>query len=259
MLQTDTLVLGGGYAALGCACARPDSLLLVEHEALGDDYAGLLRPAGPGEAPATEEGEELRAFFRANHALDGAGRVDVLRASTAVCRFARDRGVRALLDAALVEVRPDEGGFLVTCVTANGLREIRAARLLDTTARRISCRPAARLVENRLHLVCSGPSDAAPQLTNASVQPGAVPREWFVTFSFSPETELPAARLDVQTRWQQAFPAGEYHIDAMGADFDPVALESGTPGICAWLAPHGARDPIGAFERGVQWAKEGRA
>lgn len=259
MLQTDTLILGGGYAALGCACVCPDSLLLVEHEALGDDYSGVLRPAAPGEAPATDEGKELRAFFLAHHALDGAGRVDVLRATTAVCRFARDKGVRALLDAALVEVRADEGGYLATCVTANGLREIRAAHLLDVTARRISCRPAARLIENRLHLVCSGPSEAAPQLENADVRPGAVPREWFVTFSFAPETELPAARLDVQTRWQQAFPTGEYHIDAMGADFDPVALESGTPGICAWLAPHGARDPIGAFERGVQWAKEGRA
>ena len=72
MLQTGTLILGGSYAAIGCACAAGDSILLIEHESLGEDYSGVLRPSARCEA-TDAAGKELYAFFEENGVLDAEG------------------------------------------------------------------------------------------------------------------------------------------------------------------------------------------
>lgn len=255
MLRTETLILGGSYAAIGCGCAAGDSLLLVEHESLGEDYSGVLRPSARCRAndPA---GNELYAFFEENGVLDGAGRLDVLRSATTVCRFVRDKGLKVLLDAPLVSLEKREDGFLAICQTVSGLREIHAARVLDASPLRVSDRRAARVTENRLHVTCLSASEEAPIVEGGEAEAGFFPREWFVSFRFAPEVSLPEARLSVQRRWQAAFPSGECLIEAMSPDFDAVTVPEGREGICPWLPPHDTDTPIAAFERGAAWARE---
>ena len=255
MLRTGTLILGGSYAAIGCGCAAGDSLLLVEHEALGEDYSGVLRSSARCEA-TTPAGRELCAFFEENGVLDGADRLDVLRSATAVCRFVRERGLKVLLDAPLVSLEKREDGFLATCQTVSGLREIHAARVLDASFLRVSDRGAARVTENRLHVTCLSTGEEAPRVEGGEAAAGFFPREWFVSFRFAPEVSLPEARLSVQRRWEAAFPSGECQIEAMSPDFEPVAVPEGREGICPWLPPRETDTPVAAFERGAAWAKE---
>ena len=255
MLRTGTLILGGSYAAIGCGCAAGDSLLLVEHEALGEDYSGVLRPGARCEA-TTSAGRELCAFFEENGVLDAEGRLDVLRSATAVCRFVREKGLKVLLDAPLVSLEKREDGFLATCQTVSGLREIHAARVLDASPLRVSDRRAARLVENWLHVTCLSTGEEAPRVEGGEAEAGFFPREWFVTFRFVPEVSLPEARVSVQRRWQAAFPSGECLIEAMSPDFDAVAAPDRGEGICPWIPPHDMHTPIAAFERGAAWARE---
>ena len=255
MLQTGTLILGGSYAAIGCACAAGDSILLIEHESLGEDYSGVLRPSARCEA-TDAAGKELYAFFEENGVLDAEGRLDVLRSATTVCRFVREKGLRVLLDAPLVSLEKREDGLLATCQKVSGLREIHAARVLDAGFLRVSDRKAVRVMENRLHVTCLSAGEEAPRVEGGEAAAGFFPREWFVSFRFAPEVSLPEARLSVQRRWQAAFPSGECLIEAMSPDFDAVAVPDGGEGICPWLPPHDTDTPIAAFERGAAWAKE---
>lgn len=256
-----TVILGSGYAGLGYASVDSNVLILEETESVGSDFHSCLRPA-IGRWEAKNKSTQALASFLKERGIDSGDKLDTLRLATGICRYAQDQnwGIKIRLDAQVVSVSPMEGGFEVVYRTNTGLHTVTAARVLDTTGKRVSCRKAALVQEKRLHVVFSTDyPDFFQQLLNAYEKirfaPGFSSGEWTASFCFDPQVTLPEARMMIEQAWSIAFPEGQVLIDAVGFDFDVVADSCGD-GVGLWLDPHQYGSPLEAFDAGAALAQE---
>lgn len=253
-----TIIFGSGYAGLGFAAAQPETLILEETETVGSDFHAVLRPAYKVSTPHTKQAQELCEFLRHYNVMTEGEKLDVLRLSTAICRYEELRNTEILLNARLISIIYEPDGYYVNIATNSGVRTLHTKQIIDVTAKRVTARNSVRVCANQLHIICSNPTDDFEERIHkfahtAKCRQLFMQGEWSVTFDFAPEITLAEARLKTEQLWQRAFPNGESLIDAVSFDFDVVAKPVGTEKI-PWIAPHAYDDPIAAYDAGVLFA-----
>ena len=126
--QVDLLILGAGFYGCGFAAASKREPLLLEEEILpGSDFVLSLNPGREYDAEGlrTEIAREFHARLRAVNAISPDGRLSLAGASEVLAVWCLKRpvelGVKVLA----------HDGHRVKAITANGLQEYEAARIVD--------------------------------------------------------------------------------------------------------------------------------
>lgn len=249
-----TVILGATYCGLGYLSTHSDCLLLEESQTVGGDFHHSLHPLE--EQPAAGKKSTLGRILTEHGVWTDTG-FDLLKASLAAHELAArllEEGREILLDARLVDVKRSETGVVVSFLTCEGMCEVCADQLLDTTVDCISSPESVRCTEKTLNVFtvaqtktfCEALKAACPECT---IREGFAPDEKLVQFPVPVCCSLEEAYRAVCEIWRKAFPDAAEKILFVADDFDARYVP-----VCENTAWAGARsaNPLAAFLKGAQ-------
>ncbi len=247
-----TILLGAGYYALGYASSHSDCLILEESQMVGVDFHSCLHPVRLEQAPENAVGDIMREYGVWKE--DG---FDLLNAQMVVHEYASRKladGMELLLDCRIISAEQRKDGVRVSFITNQGISDVTADRLIDTTADCISQEAAVRCVGKTLNAFSVAMEDHfAGKLKRVCpeclVTRGPLENEMLICFPTAPEVSLTDAYREMVRVWSMAFPHGEEKILFVAENFDAVyeAVAQKPP---QWV---GRRflNPMAAFEEGA--------
>lgn len=247
-----TILLGATYYSLGYASSHSDCLILEESQTIGGDFHAGLHPVHSENAPDNEMGEIMREYG----VWTTAG-FDLLKAQMVVHEYASRKladGMELLLDCRIICAEQRKDGVSVSFITNQGISDVTADRLIDTTVDCISEGTAVRCVGKTLNAFSVAMEDNfAGKLKRVCpeclVTQGPLENEMLICLPTAPEVSLTDAYREMIRVWSMAFPDGEEKILFVAENFDAVyeAVAQKPP---QWV---GRRflNPMAAFEEGA--------
>lgn len=252
--QYQTVILGATYYGLGYLSTHSDCLLLEESQTVGGDFHHSLYPLE--EQPAAGRESALGRILTGYGVWTDTG-FDLLKASLAAHELAArlvEEGREILLDARLVNVKQTETGVAVSFLTCEGLCEVWANRLLDTTVDCISSPESVRCTQKTLNVFTVAQTNTFGETLKAAcpgctVREGFAPDEKLVQFPVPVRCGLEEAYSAVCEIWCRAFPDAAEKILFVADDFDAqyVPVSENT----VWAGERSA-NPVAAFLKGAQ-------
>lgn len=251
-----TIVLGGGYYALGYASTHPDCLILEESQSLGGDFHHCLHPVRMESCPDTARECELGQIMAEFGVWTEAG-FDLLKAQTVVHEYAArklEAGLEILLDAHFLSAENVDAGVKVTFFTNEGIQEVWADKLVDATADCISEPKAVCCTAKTLNaFTVAMTENFADTLKRACpeccVLEGPLENEKLILFPVPVQMGLKDAYLQMMDAWTRAFPAGEEKILFVAETFD-ARYEAAAEHPAGWVGQRFA-NPVEAFTEGA--------
>ncbi len=251
-----TIVLGGGYYALGYASTHEDCLILEESQSLGGDFHHCLHPVRMENCPDSARECELGQIMTEFGVWTEAG-FDQLKAQTVVHEYASrklEKGMEILLDAHFLSAERVDSGVKVTFFTNEGMQEVWADKLVDTTADCISDPKAVHCTAKTLNVFTVAMTETfADTLKRACpeccVLEGPLENEKLILFPVPAQLGLKDAYVQMMDAWTRAFPAGEEKILFVAETFD-ARYEAAKQIPEGWVASRFA-DPVSAFMEGA--------
>ncbi len=251
-----TIVLGGGYYALGYASTHPDCLILEESQSLGGDFHHCLHPVRMENCPDTARNSGLGQIMTEFGVWTESG-FDLLKAQTVVHEYASrmlETGLEILLDAHFLSAERADSGVKVTFFTNEGIQEVWADKLVDTTADCVSDPKAVRCTAKTLNAFTVAMTENFAQTLQKAcpeccVLAGPMENEKLILFPVPPQMGLTDAYFQMMAAWSRAFPAGEEKILFVAETFD-ARYEAAERIPEGWVAARFA-DPVSAFVEGA--------
>lgn len=257
MKTYQTILIGGTYYAFGYAAGHPDCLILEESQILGGDFHHNQHPVDMSAAGSAEEETELAALEREYGVWNEDG-FDLLKAAPVLHEYASRqiaRGLNILIDVRILSVEKEDGRFVVTYMSNEGIRQAAAKNLLDTTVERTADPAHVRCTGKTLNVftVCNG-VDFDRKLLSACpdcrILPGFQENEKLMLFPAAPQEDMLSVYQRLVDTWKQAFPAGEEKILFVADGFDG-AYEAQGAGDIPWNGGRFA-NPLTAFVQGKE-------
>lgn len=251
----ETVLIGATYYALGYASSHYGCLILEESQTVGGDFHPMLHPVQTDTAGEKEKASDLGQLMIRYGVWTEAG-FDLLKAAPVAHEYAAQlisRGMDILLDCRIMSVRKDGEQFTVRYFCNEGICEVKADRVEDTTVSRITAPDSVRCTGKTLNVftVCNHPEfngklkAACPE---CEILEGFRENEKLMRFPADPEEKTTDIYRRAAGIWKTAFPAGEEKI-LLTADIPDAAYESTGEGTAVW---NGGRfeHPVTAFVKG---------
>lgn len=251
----ETVLVGATYYALGYASSHTGCLILEENQTVGGDFHPMLHPVRTEAAGETEKASELGQLMIWYGVWTEAG-FDLLKAAPVAHEYAAQLislGRDILLDCRILSVQKDGRQFTVRYFCNEGICEVKADRVVDTTVSRVTEPDSVRCTKKTLNVftVCNHPGfndilkGACP---DCEILEGFCENEKLMRFPAEPGEETADICRRVAGIWKTAFPAGEEKI-LLTADIPDAVYESTGEGTATW---NGGRfeHPAAAFVKG---------
>lgn len=251
-----TIVLGATYYGLGYASSHPDCLILEESQTAGGDFHHCLHPVRMDNAVKAEKESEMGAIM-SEYGVWTADCFDMLKAQAVVHEYIARKllqGMEILLDARILSVVRDDTGVTVTFITGEGISQVTADNLVDTSVDCISAPEAVRCTAKTLNVFTVAMEEDFSQRLRAAcdaccILDGPQENEKLILFCCAPEEKMTQAYLRMMDYWNKAFPDGEEKILFVADTFD-ARYESVGEKPEFWVGQRFA-NPIDAFVKGA--------
>ena len=250
-----TVLLGATYYALGYWGSHDDCLILEESQLVGGDFHAMLHPARMENVGEKEEQSELGKLMREYGVWTEKG-FDLLKAAPVAHEYAArqiQEGKAILLDCRLLGIRLEADAYVIRYFCNEGICEVRADQVIDTTISRISAPDLTKTVRQTLNAFTIAQEPGFDEklwavCPDIEILSGFNENEKLLRFPAQlDETIVPAYQRMVGT-WKKAFPAGEEKLLFVADTLDAV-YESTGDGIAPW---NGGRfqHPVSAYVKG---------
>ncbi len=134
MHMYDYIIIGSGYSSAGFALKNGNCVICEESQCCDPNFYLPLRSFIHREyTPETELGKELCGVFN-KHALFDGSYMCTNAFESAFCEFLWDKSIDILLKCRVVSIeKKDDGTFIATVYTNEGLSTLYAKNIIDTT------------------------------------------------------------------------------------------------------------------------------
>ncbi|TVY05602.1 FAD-dependent oxidoreductase [Paenibacillus cremeus] len=265
--SADVLIAGATFAGLGLAGRLGKQAVVVERTGfVGPEFtSSYCRAVIHGTAKGSAEAQALRSEAQERNLIASDGAIHSPAFVPVLHRLIQREGinVRFLTRVIQVDAQP-MGGFAVTLMDGSGLSVLHVKCIVDTTGLcdtsplTASMSPVKRRLNAMIHHP-GAPEEVPPRCSGYELHRGRFPSEWMVGCELAPTDDWAAARDRLLTHWRQRPEALKPWQLATIADAFEVMVKAGTCDIASgwvWHPSAAYRDPIAAYEAGIQLALE---
>ena len=240
----NTLIIGGGYAAVGYAAARPDTVICEEHQICDMHFYLPLRSFRYQHyTPKTEEGARLLDIFN-SLALFRDNEQNTNGFEFALCKYIAEKQPNIMLKCRVICIeRTADHLYDVTVQTNEGLTHLFAKNIVDMTNNLgeklytvlFVCDEVEKVTEKLLS-----------EFKSAQIEPAFYPGRYALHISVN-DTDENRIKLEIYEKWRSL------GIEAKILYMSPVFYYNAN---CNKLCDDNYENPIEAFEAGYFCAKE---
>ena len=134
MKEFETLAIGCGYASVGYALAKKNTLIVEDGESADTHFYLPLNDFRAVEyAPQTNAGQKLREIFQSFDFYNN-GMLNLNGLECAFCDFIFQNNVNVYFRTNVISSVKNNDGYLVTLLTVSGLTEIKVKNIIDARA-----------------------------------------------------------------------------------------------------------------------------
>ena len=241
----DTLIVGSGYFATGCAMARGNSVICEEHQVCDTGFYLPLRSFHYHPyTPKTREGDRLLEIFR-GLSLFSETEQNTQAFEIALCQYLLETKQEVLLKCRVIDrKRREDGVFDATVQTNEGLTHLFAREVLDTVGVP-SSKQLTVLFTSELFSEDSEKLLAA--FAGAGIEPAFYPNRYALHLPVAEGLDENQIKVEIYRTWKRL------DISAKILYMAPVFFgERMGGGLC----DRDYDNPIEAFEAGYRYGKE---
>lgn len=159
-MEYDLIVIGATFAGLGAAYAARDKVLVLESRSqIGYEFIGAYHPGDDWEMEKSlsAKGEELRSELVARGILSKEGKVYIPEVLPLIYHRVSQDNLPVLLMTEVIRVEKEDDCYLVEIYNSDGIAQLRAKRVLDTTeGRSVSPKLRPRILKKTINAMLWG-------------------------------------------------------------------------------------------------------